>query len=98
MRILLDGASNVLKSTKFQDRLAAFGRGEWAQLVDSLDWSHLEPQSATTRRQREEKDEMSRRTERAVGFVQALEDARLAPGTGQTLLVLRDPKKRPPLP
>ena len=47
---------------KLQDRFAAFARGEWAQLVEaSLDWSQLKAQSATRRRRREQKDELSRR-------------------------------------
>ena len=88
---------------KLQDRLA-----EWAQLVEaSLDWSQLKAQSSTRRRRREQKDELSRRAERALGFVQmgelstarqALEGTRLAPGNDETLQVLRDPEKHPPLP
>ena len=92
---------------KLQDRFAAFARGERAQLVEaSLDWSQMKAQSATRRRRREQKDELSRLAERALGFVQmgelstarqALEGARLAPGNDETLQVLRDPEKRPPL-
>ena len=93
---------------KLHDRFAAFSRGERAQLVEaSLELSHLKAQSATRRRRREQKDELSRGADRALGLVQlgelsagrqALEGARLAPGTEETLQVLRDPEKRPPVP
>ena len=93
---------------KTQDRFATFAKGEWAQFVEaSLDWSQLKAQSATRRRRRKHKDELSRRAEKALRFVQmgelstawqALGGARLAPGNDETLQVLRDPEKRPPLP
>ena len=93
---------------KLQDRFAAFARGEWVQLVEaSLEWSYFKAQSATRRWWREQKDDVSRQADRAFGFVQlgelsaarrVLEGARLAPGTEETLQVLRDPEKRPPLP
>ena len=101
-------AGDQVPKKKLQERFAAFSKGEWAQLVDaSLEWSHLKAQSATKRRRREQKDELGRLAARALGLVQlgelsagrqALEGARLAPGTEETLQVLRDPEKRPPRP
>ena len=100
------GGGLIAKKT-LEARFQAFARGEWVQLLRVS--SQCDEKAAVSRRRqgRRRGHEVERRVARAETLIhlgelssarQALEGSELAPGTMETLDILRDPRRRPPVP
>ena len=100
------GGGLIAKKT-LEARFQAFARGEWVQLL-RISGQCDEKAAASRRRQgRRRGNEVERRVARVETLIhmgelssarQALEGSELAPGTMETLDILRDPRRRPPVP
>ena len=95
----------MIPKEKLVQRFEAFGRGEWASLIEASRRCDEEAAVSRRRRRRRGYDELERRAARAEMLVglgelssarQALEGADLAPGTENTRRLLSDRNKRPP--
>ena len=107
-RLLLSRPPRHGQVPKLQDSFVIpFSNGEWAQLVEANLELSFEAQFATRLRWREQKDELSRRADRALRSVQlgravcgstGIGKRSFGAGHKETIQVLGDPEKRLPVP
>ena len=96
----------LVSRDKLVRRFDMFSRGEWSGLIEASAACDLQAAVGRRRRRRRPGDDLERRAARAEMLVhlgelssarQALEGASVAPGSDQTLAMLSDPAKRPPV-